>query len=176
MKKMYFPLMIAAVLILSAFTTYNNVSWKLAEGYSIAFESKNPAGIFKTMDGNIQFDPNNLAASSFDMKVDVASINTGNGVKNKHAISANWFDAAKYPHIKFKSSQITKTSKGYTITGLLDMHGIQKEITFPFTFQNDTFKGSFEVNRTNFKIGETTGSAANAATTLAVTLSVPVTK
>lgn len=173
---MYFPLMIAAVLILSAFTTYNSISWKIAEGYSIAFESKNPAGIFKTMNGNIQFDANNLAASSFDMQVDVKSINTGNGVKNKHAVSENWFDAAKYPQIKFKSSKIAKTSKGYEVTGTFDMHGVQKVITFPFTFEKNTFKGSFEINRTDFKIGATKGSAANAATTLAINLSVPVTK
>jgi polyisoprenoid-binding protein YceI len=176
MKKIYFPLMIAAVLVLSAFTTYNSVSWKIAEGYSIAFESKNPAGIFKTMVGNIQFDANNLVASSFDMQVDVKSINTGNGIKNKHAVSENWFDAAKYPQIKFKSSKIMKSSKGYSVTGILDMHGVQKEITFPFTFKNNTFEASFEVNRADFKIGSTKGAAAKAATTLAINLSIPVTK
>ena len=178
MKRLFYPAAVAAVLLLSAFTTVSTIvpanSWKLGEDYSIAFESKNPAGIFKTMTGDINFDPSNLAGSSFDMKVDVASINTGNGTKNKHAVSPKWFDAEKYPHITFKSTQIKKTGNGYEVTGDLEMHGVKKSITFPFTFDNNTFNANFKVLRTDYGIGDTKGMSAKASVELAVNLSVPV--
>ena len=76
----------------SAFTVYQSVDWTIEEGYSIEFISENPAGIFKNLEGEIQFSPEQLDDSFFNMKVEVTSISTGNGMKNKHAISDKWFD------------------------------------------------------------------------------------
>jgi len=53
----------------------------MAEGYFIKVAGTDAEGIFKTMSGDIQFDENNLDASKFSI-----SINTGNGMKNKHAV------------------------------------------------------------------------------------------
>ncbi len=73
-----------------------------------------------------------------------------------------WFDAEKYPTIKFTSKEITKTSTGYNARGVLDMHGVQKEINLPFTFNDNVFAGSFEVNRLdyNINVGEPNHGAA----------------
>ena len=57
-----------------------------------------------------------------------------NGMKNTHAKNAYWPDAEKYPEIKFTSSSVTSNSDGFEAKGILDMHGVQKEITLPFTF------------------------------------------
>ncbi len=176
MKKVIYPLAIASVLILSAFTTFNSTQWKIAEGYSIKFTSPNPSGAFTSLQGNIAFDENNLSASKFEVLVDVESINTGNGLKNRHAKSEKWFDAKKHPTIKFTSSKVTKASIGYELTGIMEIHGIQKEITFPFSFSNNTFTASFEVNRLDYKIGTDEGMQGNASTTLKIDLSVPVTQ
>ena len=32
------------------------------------------------------------------------------------------------------------------------MHGVQKEITIPFIFENNVFKGSIQVNRLDYNI------------------------
>lgn len=176
MKKIIFPIAIVATLMLSAFTTIKSTAWKINDGYAIKFTSENPTGIFRTMTGDIQFDENDLGASSFNMTVDVASINTGNGMQNKHAKSAKWFDAEQYPKITFRSTKIEKTANGYQTVGLLNLHGIEKEISIPFTFSDDTFIGSFEVDRLDYKIGDMKGMNANASQKLRVDISVPVSK
>ena len=131
---MIFP--IAALLIISssAFTIFKAQDWKIAENYSVKFTSSDPSGIFTGLKGTVSFDEKNLANSKFDVTVDAATINTGNGMKNTHAKSAKWFDAEKYPTISFTSSAITKTSTGYESKGTLSMHGVQKEVTVPFNF------------------------------------------
>jgi polyisoprenoid-binding protein YceI len=176
MKKTIFPAATAAVFLLCAFTTFNATQWNIAQGYSIKFTSPDPSGVFTSLKGSVVFDENNPGASKFDVTVDVASINTGNGTMNKHAKSAKWFDAENYPFIKFTSSKISKTSNGYEVTGTMEIHGIQKEITFPFTFSNNTFIASFDVNRLDYKVGTNEGMQSHAQTTLKIDLSVPVTQ
>ena len=158
----------------SAFTFIQSQDWKVAEGYSIKFDGGDPSGEFTGLKGTIQFDEKNVAASKFDMTIDVASINTGNGMKNTHAKGEPWFNAEKYPTIGFVSSAISKTSAGYEAKGTLDMHGVKKEITIPFTFVNNTFAGNIEVNRLDFGLDD--GKHPKMAPILKVAITVPVTK
>ncbi|MFK8054817.1 MAG: YceI family protein [Saprospiraceae bacterium] len=168
--------MVSAIILFSAFTISSSTTWKIADGYSVAFTSKDPSGVFTKMDGDITFDEDNLDASMFDVAIEVASINTGNGMKNKHAKSAKWFDAEKYPTIRFTSSAFAKTDSGYEVTGTLDMHGIQKEFTMPFTFENNTFVSSFMVSRVDFEIGSMKGMSGKVPAEIKLDLSVPVTQ
>ena len=176
MKKLLVPIAFATVMTLSAFTAVNSMDWKIAEGYNIAFTSKDPSGVFKTMHGDISFDPNNLDASKFNVSVDVNSINTGNGMRNNKAKGEKFFDADKYPTITFVSTKMTKTPAGFETKGTLTMHGVQKEITIPFTFVNNTFAGSFSVNRLEYGVGDDKGMSAHVSTDLHIDVSVPVAK
>jgi polyisoprenoid-binding protein YceI len=176
MQKTSFAILIIASLFLSAFTTLQSISWKISEGYSIKFTSKNPEGVFSKFKGDIIFDPEKLESSSFNVAIDVASINTGNGMKNKHAKSAKWFDAATYPEIRFVSNKFAKVGASFEVTGVLDMHGVQKTIVIPFTFDGKNFAGTFNVNRLDYKIGTNKGMSANAATDLKIDVVVPVSK
>jgi len=176
MKKIIFPIAIVAAMLLSAFTTLNSINWKIADGYSIKFTSDDPSGGFSSMKGDISFDPNNLAGSKFNITIDANSINTGNGMKNHKAKNEDWFNVDKYPTIKFTSSKISKTASGYEVVGTLDMRGVQKQITIPFTFSNNTFAGSFNINRIDYGVGTDIGMSAHAANVLKVDVSVPVTQ
>ena len=176
MGKLSFVGLIAAVMSLSAFTFVNSTSWKIADGYSIKFDSKDPTGVFTKMSGEIEFDEDNLSASRFDVKVDVNSINTGNGMQNKHAKSAKWFDAEQFPTINYTSKEFSKTAAGYEVLGVLELHGVKKDFTMPFTFSDNTFKSSFKVNRTDFNLGKTKGMSGKVPLELDVEVSVPVTK
>lgn len=176
MKISIYPLAISTILILSAFSMVQTTKWKIEDGYSIKFSSKDPSGVFKDFKGEIIFDEKNPDVSKFDVVIDVNSISTGNGMKNKHAKSDKWFDAKKYPEIRFVSTKIVKSGSGFSVTGMLDMRGVKKEISFPFTFVNNTFTGSFTINRLDYNIGTTKGMAGKAAQELLVEISVPVTK
>jgi polyisoprenoid-binding protein YceI len=166
--------MAIALMALSAFTAIKSQNWKISESYSIKFDGGDPSGEFKGLKGVVNFDPANLASSKFDASIDVASINTGNGMKNTHAKSEKWFDAEKYHVIKFTSTSITKTATGYAAAGILDMHGVQKPVTIPFTFENNEFKGSFEVNRMDYNVN--TAEPNHGGAKFKVDIDVPVTK
>lgn len=167
------------LLLLAAVFAFNIVSpvWKIADKYNISFSSNEVGGIFKTFKGTISFDEQNLATSNFDVSVDVASINTGNGLQNKHAKSDEWFDAAKYPVIHFVSKKIVKAGAAYQVTGDLEIHGVKKEFNIPFTFVRKgnaaTFNGTFNVNRNDYHIGKPGGDVSDI---IKVTVAVPVTK
>src|SRR5450759_4961386 len=174
MIKSIFPAITLVIIIASAFTFFQSVDWKISDNYSVKFDGGDPSGAFTGLKGTIKFDENNLASSKFDCTIDVASINTGNGMKNTHAKSDKWLDAAKYPVIRFTSKSINKTATGFAAVGTLDFHGVQKEITFPFTFVNNVFAGAFEVNRMDYLVN--TAEPNHGATVLKVSLNVPVTK
>lgn len=174
MKKFILPLAAIVLIIGSAFTVLNSQDWKIADNYSIKFDGGDPSGQFGGLKGIVSFDPNDLANSKFDATIDVSTINTGNGMKNTHAKSEKWFDAEKYPTIQFTSSAITKSASGYEAKGTLNMHGVQKEIVIPFTFDDDVFKGTITVNRLDYNIN--TAEPAHGASAFKVDISVPVTK
>ena len=174
MKRLIYPLAAGVLAIASAFTVIHSQDWKITDDYSVKFTSDDPSGIFKGLKGTINFDEKDLASSKFDVSVDVASINTGNGMKNTHAKSEKWLDAEKFPTINFSSTSISKTSSGYEAKGLLEFHGVKKEIIIPFTFDNSVFKGSFDINRLDYNVN--TAEPAHGAAVLKVEITVPVTK
>lgn len=153
-------------------------NWQIADKYTVRFTGGGEVGgIFKTLKGTIVFDEQNPAASNIDLSIDVASINTGNGLMNTHAKGADWFDAGKYPVIHFKSKKVAKSGAGYTVTGDMEMHGVKKEMTLPFTFQNKgttgVFSTKFVVNRSDFHIGKPGGDVEE---NIKLDLMVPVKK
>jgi polyisoprenoid-binding protein YceI len=128
------------------------------KGHSIDFKSKDPSGSFDEIKGEIDFDENNIGSSKFNLKIDVSSINTGNGMMNKKAQTQEWFDAKKYPEMKFKSTKVEKKDNELTITGDLTIRGITKTYSIPASYiktgDKITFKGKFNVNRIEFKVGK----------------------
>jgi polyisoprenoid-binding protein YceI len=160
MKNLFYAMAAVIILAASAFT-FASTNWKIKEGYAVKFSGSGATGIFKDLKGQVVFDEKNLAASRFDVTIAVKSINTGNGLKNSHAKGPKWFDADKYPVIRFTSSKVTKSNAGYDATGELEMHGVRKPFTIPFTFSQQgnggIFTGRFDVNRTDFGIGKPGG-------------------
>ena len=153
-------------------------NWQIADKCTIRFAGGGEVGgIFKTMKGTVVFDEQNLAASTFDLTVDVASVNTGNALMNTHIKSAEWFDAGKYPVIKFVSKKVVKAGNALQVTGDMEMHGVKKETTLPFTFQNKgataIFSSKFAINRSDFHIGKPGGDVEE---NIKLDITVPVAK
>ncbi|HLX94088.1 MAG TPA: YceI family protein [Puia sp.] len=178
MKKAIYPFAAILLVAASAFTFIKSQDWKVNDDYTIKFSSEDPSGEFKGLQGAIKFDETDLASSKFDVTVDVSTINTGNGMKNTHAKSDKWFDATKFPTINFTSTSIIKTPSGYDAKGNLQIHGVTKEFTIPFTFQKTAtggiFISSFDINRLDFNIN--TAEPNHGASKLKVDLNIPVTK
>lgn len=176
MKTLNYLLIAVAILTLSAFTLSNSINWKVSEEYSIKFSGTKVEGIFKNLKGNVQFNEKEIENSKFSFSIAVNSINTGNGMKNKHAVSDKWFDAEKYPTISFQSSKVKKTTTNFEVTGTMTMHGVTKEMTIPFTFKNSIFSANFPVNRMEFKVGTMIGMSKKVSDKIDLKISIPVIK
>lgn len=95
---------------------------------------------FKRMDADLQFDPENLAASKLTATVDVRSLETDFPDPAKLDFNAmlqgeQWLDAAKYPTITFRSTSIELTGANtMRVTGDLTMHGVTRPMTLDVTY------------------------------------------
>ncbi len=177
MKKLIYPFLAALILLTSATMAISTTDYKVTEGFSIAFDSKDPSGIFQKLTGNVKFDESDLENSQFNFTIDVSSISTGNGMKNKKAMTAEWFDQPNHPTIKFKSSKVEKIEKGYYIHGKLNMKGVERFRKIPAEIKSsgDGLKltGVFWVERTHYKIGKPGGAVPEK---LKITYSIPLSK
>lgn len=89
-------------------------------------------GKFTQFDGQVIFDPENLAEAKIKGVVQVASINTENERRDAHLKGADFFDSENHPEIVFESTKIVKNDGGYVTVGKLTIRGVTKEIEIPF--------------------------------------------
>jgi polyisoprenoid-binding protein YceI len=87
-------------------------------------------GEFGKVTGTITIDDKDLSHSSIDATIDVTTIDTRQSKRDEDLKSPNFFDAAKYPNMTFKSTSIKKKgTDNYTVVGDLTMHGVTKPVT-----------------------------------------------
>lgn len=92
-------------------------------------------GTFPGAKGTLTIDPRNLATTKLDVTLPVATVSTTNATLDKELVSADWFDAARFPDMRFTSTKVTRTgAKTATIAGNLTMHGVTKPIVLNATF------------------------------------------
>lgn len=89
-------------------------------------------GTFGDVTGSLVYDEQEIAKSSVEVTINVASISTDNEDRDKHLMSPDFFDAEKYPVITFKSTQIKKAKDGFIAVGDFTIHGVTKQIELPF--------------------------------------------
>jgi polyisoprenoid-binding protein YceI len=130
-------------------------------------------GSLKGLKGSIKFNSSDLVSSSFNVSVDVNTVNTGVDARDSHIKKEEYFNAEKFPVISFNSTKITKEQNSYTVTGNLTIKGVTRPVSFPFTVQNQDngliFSGSFSINRKDFGVG---GSSAVLGNSVDVSLKV----
>jgi polyisoprenoid-binding protein YceI len=119
-------------------------------------------GKFKAFSGKVLLNERDLTKSQVELTVQVASIDTDNADRDKHLRSGDFFDAEKFPNIEFKSTKITRSGKGYKVTGQLRMRGVTKQITLdaavseaivnPWGKQVRAVKLGAKINRQDFGV------------------------
>ncbi|MEM0997731.1 MAG: YceI family protein [Bacteroidota bacterium] len=147
----------------------------VVEDVTITFEGKGVKGSVSGLEAEIKFSPADLANSKLTASVDANTLDTKSKLQTQHTKSEKWMDAEKYPTITFTSKEIRTTDDGYECVGDLNMHGVTKEITMPFTFaeaeNGGTFTGVMTVAREDFNVG----GGGKTAAEITVTITVPVT-
>lgn len=125
------------------------------------------------VDGTIEFNPADLAKSSLDVVIKTDSIATTNVKFDENLKSADFFESAKFPEIRFKSTSVKKIDdKTGEITGDLTIHGVTKPVTLltrmnfsgphPLAAVNPAFKdaeyaafsATTKIKRSEFGVGK----------------------
>lgn len=115
-------------------------------------------GSFTGMKGDVNFNPDKLDAAYFNVCVDASTIETGIDKRDEHLKTADFFDVAQFPTICFQSKAVSKLDSTYRTTGTLTMHGVEKTVEIPFTFDGKTLIGSLTLNRLDYNVGTDVGS------------------
>jgi polyisoprenoid-binding protein YceI len=121
------------------------------------------SGRFTRFQGVIRLDEARLAASSVEVNIESASINTDNEARDKHLRNADFFDVDKFPFLSFRSVAVREVAKGkLEVTGDFTMHGVTRRIVIPMTAlggargpSNDYrigFEGTLTLNRSDYGI------------------------
>lgn len=89
-------------------------------------------GRFNDPAGTIVWDEQDPSKSKFEVTLQTSKVDTGNAGRDRHLRLPDFFDAAKFPTITFKSTAISKSSDdSYEMVGDLSLHGVTKSITVP---------------------------------------------
>src|SRR5205814_5281568 len=87
-------------------------------------------GEFHRLSGTIEVDRDHPEQSSVTARISVGSIDTKIQKRDHHLLSAEFFDAAKFPEITFKSRSVKRTGENSgDIIGEFTIHGLTKTIT-----------------------------------------------
>jgi polyisoprenoid-binding protein YceI len=89
------------------------------------------SGRFNDFEGDFSYDADKPEASSINVKIDVASVDTNFAERDKH-LRGKFLHTDKFPEASFKSTSFKKADKGgYIITGDFTLHGVTKTLQFP---------------------------------------------
>ncbi len=117
---------------------------------------------FQEFGGTISFDPKDLPNSSVQLSIKVASLKSRFARLDRAVISKRLLDARQYPWITFTGRSITRVGDHFQITGEVSLHGIKRELTFPFQLQGPwkdqkgnallTAQGTWIIRRKDFQV------------------------
>jgi polyisoprenoid-binding protein YceI len=95
------------------------MSWQLDPAHSqISFSVRhmmisNVRGRFENFTADVQADEEHPERSSIDVQIETASINTREQKRDDHLRSPDFFDAAQFPHLHFKSTRLEKVDDAH---------------------------------------------------------------
>ena len=132
---------------------------------SVEFKIKhlfsNVKGVFKKFEGTVEYEPGKPETWKTGGTIDVASIDTNSASRDKHLLSADFFDAAQFPKIEFQSTAVkSATETDAKLEGVLKMHGVEKPVTLDVTINGvgkdpwgnvrASFTAATKINRKDF--------------------------
>ena len=92
-------------------------------------------GSFNEVSGTASINGADPAASTLEVTIQTASVDTRDANRDGHLASADFFDAATYPTITFVGTGFDITADDtVVVTGDLTIKGITRSVTIPFEF------------------------------------------
>ena len=123
-------------------------------GYSVL------TGRFNDFGGSFTWDKDNPEASSINVTIQTASLDSNHAERDKHLREADFLDVEKYPEATFKSTKYNGDAAGGKLDGILTLHGVSKPITIDIEFIGEGddpwggyragFEGNVTLRRSDF--------------------------
>lgn len=136
---------------------FAQTNWKLDNSHSnVKFAVEHLAvseteGNFKSFDGTLVSKNADFTDADITFTVDIKSINTDNEMRDKHLQGDDFFNAEKYPQMKFKSSSFKKVSGNkYILEGDLTIRDVTKKVKFDVVYRG-TQKDPYGNTKAGFK-------------------------
>jgi polyisoprenoid-binding protein YceI len=117
-------------------------------------------GRFSKWSAELDLKADDLTQSKVSADIDVGSITTGEPDRDTHLKSGDFFDAEKFPKIKFESRSVKKQGDHYVLTGDLTIRDVTRSIDLeveelgrgkdPWGNQRVGFSAKGQVNRKDF--------------------------
>jgi polyisoprenoid-binding protein YceI len=108
-------------------------------------------GRFNDFDGTISYDGADLTNSSVTAIIKTASIDTGNSDRDNDLRGTNFFDANKYPTIRFQSKSIEKHGNDYVMTGTLTIRDVTRDVVIPVLWRQREAPDPWQNTRIGFE-------------------------
>src|SRR5271165_2478054 len=111
------------------------MTWQLDPAHSrINFSARHlmvatVRGEFEKFSANFTFDENNFAATTVQVDIDAASLNSREPKRDEHLKSADFLDVANFPTLTFKSTNINVINATHArLGGDLTIRGVTKPV------------------------------------------------
>jgi polyisoprenoid-binding protein YceI len=89
----------------------------------------NMIGQFQEFEGEFMLDGHNYSSATVNLTIKTASVDTDHQARDDHLRSPDFFNAAEFPEMTFKSTSISGTDKKLLVTGDLTLLGVTKPVT-----------------------------------------------
>ena len=155
---MYLYLILAALFLFAYVEVQAATKWSIDQSHSkVQFGVTHlviseVTGQFNKFDGTIESPSDDFTDAKINFVVDVNSIDTDNQDRDNHLKSDDFFNAEKYPEMKFNGKSMKNFGGNkYKLTGDLTVRDITKEITLDVLY-NGTVKDPWGNTKAGFKI------------------------
>lgn len=149
-------LSLLAALVVLAGISYGQSTWVIDKAHSnIGFAVSHMViseteGNFKDFEASVISSKEDFDGAEVEFKAQVASIDTDNTKRDEHLRSDDFFNAEKFPQIKFKG-KLKKNGNKYQLVGDFTMRDVTKKVTFDVNY-NGTVKDPWGNIKSGFKI------------------------
>jgi polyisoprenoid-binding protein YceI len=116
-------------------------------------------GAFERFTADIAFDPQDLAGSRFDVKIDMTSVNSRDSERDDTMKSDDLFACKQFPAARYVAERFTaKGGNKFSAAGKLTLRDVTREVPIEFTFEQKNgsawLKGSAQLKRLDFGVGQ----------------------
>jgi polyisoprenoid-binding protein YceI len=130
---------------------------KSALTFTGTYQSGPFTGKFGKFDAAISYDEADLSKAKFDVKIDVASVDTKSSERDDTLRTADFFDTAKFPQAHFVTSSFERDAAGVVAKGMLTIRETSKPVTLKVKFaasaEGTTLDVDTKLSRLDFGLG-----------------------